>query len=252
MKRFIKALLPSNSSLFKFLSKTYRYSFKIWLPNKKTLIEILDQYANRNKAVTFIEIGANDGVTNDPLTEYIKKNKLWKGVLVEPVPYLFEKLKKNYASCQNELFFENSAISKFEGTQPFYRLKESDNPALPVWYDQIGSFNKDVILSHSNIPGFNELLIEEQINTITFDSLLSKYQLKDINLVHIDTEGYDFEILKLINWSKIKVDIVIYEYVHLAIGDFRKSLKLLKKNGFELFSDKLDIIGINKKISLFA
>ncbi len=42
--------------------------------------------------VTFVQIGANDGVWNDPIEPYLRGEK-WRGVLVEPVPYVFARLK---------------------------------------------------------------------------------------------------------------------------------------------------------------
>ena len=68
--------------------------------------------------------------------------------------------------------------------------------------------------------------------------------------MHIDTEGYDFEILKLIDFEKLDLSIVIFEYVHLSVSDFAKSLKLMKSNGFEVFTSNLDIVCVKKTLKL--
>src|ERR1700761_6797871 len=74
--------------------------------------------------LTFIEIGANDGVSSDPLREFIVKYP-WKGVLVEPQPDVFETLKSNYAHLENRIFFENVAIASNSGPIEMYRISKS-------------------------------------------------------------------------------------------------------------------------------
>ncbi len=45
----------------------------------------LSLLARKYKDLHFIQIGANDGVTNDPIHDLVKSYH-WKGVLVEPLP----------------------------------------------------------------------------------------------------------------------------------------------------------------------
>ena len=241
MKKIIKKILPPDSALFRFLSKQYRSLFKIWLPESRSVESVLKEYSGQNPDVFFIQIGSNDGVSNDPIHNYIV-NRQWKGILVEPVKFLFDKLKLNYRNSTNQLIFENVAIAKNDGTAVFYRIRETDNPDTPFWYSQIGSFDKQVLLSHKDNDDFEKLIVEEEIKTISFSSLVKKHGIKKVNLIHIDTEGYDYEILKLIDFKKLDTRIVIYEYVHLSLSDFIKSLRLVKSNGFRVFVSNLDIV----------
>lgn len=48
-----------------------------------------------SRGTKFVHIGANDGKTGDPIWKYVKRDK-WRGVFVEPISSMFEKLKKNY------------------------------------------------------------------------------------------------------------------------------------------------------------
>ena len=65
----------------------------------------------------FVQIGACDGVFVDPIHRFIIKHR-WRGVLVEPVPYLFNLLMQNYEGYN--LIFENVAISDKEEIKPLY------------------------------------------------------------------------------------------------------------------------------------
>ena len=57
----------------------------------KYLDRVIEKYNHDN--FFFIEIGAHDGIYVDPIHRFIVKHK-WKGILVEPIPYLFELLKR--------------------------------------------------------------------------------------------------------------------------------------------------------------
>jgi hypothetical protein len=57
-----------------------------------------------------VQIGSNNGKSGDPIYRIILQRKGWKGLFVEPVPYLFHQLKTNYGN--NPRFkFENSVIN---------------------------------------------------------------------------------------------------------------------------------------------
>src|ERR1700682_2727682 len=41
----------------------------------------------------FVKVGANDGSTGDPCSDVLLGRTNWKGLLIEPVPYCFDRLK---------------------------------------------------------------------------------------------------------------------------------------------------------------
>jgi|SaaInlV_100m_DNA_2_1039680.scaffolds.fasta_scaffold19128_2 FkbM family methyltransferase len=189
----------------------------------------------------FVQIGSHDGIGggNDPLYEYIEKYN-WSGILVEPVPYLYKELKKNYEGCGN-LVFKNVAISCEGGTMKFYSIEKHSNPKNPFWYNQLGSFNKDVVLSHrQDIPEFDKYFKEEEIKTITFDSLVEG--VNQIDLLHIDTEGYDLEIIKSIDFNKITPSMILYEHKHLE--NPMEAVDYLKNLGYGCYSMPTDTLAI--------
>ena len=248
MKTLIKNTLPKNSLVYKFIRNIYQYRY--WHP-KEWENDIIADYAAYKGKVNFIQVGSSNGVSADPINKIIMSHD-WHGILVEPVKYIFEELKKNYSLIKDRLIFENSAISNTNGKLKFYRLKKSENPNLPYWYEQLGSFNKEVVIKHKDaIPGFDELFFEDSVNAITFKDLISKHNIKKVDFIEIDTEGYDFEILKMIPFSDLKVDFIMFENRHLSDRDYRKALRLLKDNGFVLGSKYKDTIAVSKEILPF-
>ncbi|HEV7230262.1 MAG TPA: FkbM family methyltransferase [Bacteroidia bacterium] len=219
-----------------------------WYPPEKHIPEILELYSSFKQNITFVQIGSNEGIVNDPIYQYVTKYK-WRGILIEPVKYLFDKLTANYAGNDGRLLFENVAIGKENGNAILYRLRESSDPGLPYWYDQLGSFRKEIVLKHKNeIPRIEEFLMEETVSVVRLDSLLKKYSISKLDLIHIDTEGYDYEIIKTISLKNADPDLILFEHKHLSDTDYKACVRYLSKQQFVLFSFWGDTIALAPRI----
>ena len=197
----------------------------------------MDRFFKNLNGLKFIQIGANDGVYQDPVRKYIKHYG-WKGVLVEPQKDVFQKLieghkgKKHFANIR----FENSAISTERGKTNFYIPKRKDR-------GNIGSLAlMDKKLTIANDRG---LVDEITVNCITFDDLLDKYSIEDIDVLVVDAEGFDDKIIMSVDFNRIKPKVIKYEHriikTPVFVADF------LHDNGYEVFvEDKLDAIAIRK------
>lgn len=208
----------------------------------RPVYKIIDARAKNTEDFFFIQIGSNDGKTGDPIYRFVKKYQ-WQGILVEPVNYLFQKLKDTYHNSKR-LIFENVAIDEKDGYKTFYRIEQNNEPNNPYWYDQLGSFNKEVVLKHRNlVPNFDKHFISEQIPTASFTSLLQKHKVQRIDLLHIDTEGYDYNIIKLIPFSSLKPRMILYEHKHLNQTDEIGCQKFLEKQGYKIIKLPSDTFG---------
>lgn len=193
------------------------------------LRETIRKKIKNKKEFFFVQIGSNDGKKGDPLFNLVFKYKL-HGILVEPVPYLFQRLTDNYKGLQH-LIFENAAIGDPKQDLKFYRLVET--PGLPNWHNQLGTFKKHTILTHKfQIPDIEKLIIEEKINVMSFEDLMKKHQVSEITILHIDTEGYDFEIIKSIDFTKWKIENILFENMHLSAPEEIECTNFLQSKGF--------------------
>ncbi len=126
----------------------------------------------------FVQIGANDGDTGDPLRLQIERRR-WRGVMVEPVPYVFRKLREKYGE-HARIRLEMSAIAARPGVLPFYHLRE----ALPGekvwrWYHVLGSFRREVILKHADaVPDIEARIVETPVPCLTFDELCRRHEAR--------------------------------------------------------------------------
>jgi FkbM family methyltransferase len=244
MKLYLKSLL---SNFWVALSYLYNFRNEYWRPTIIRKIDriILDCIEQKNE-FSFIQIGSNDGKSNDPLFYFIKNYKC-RGVLIEPVKYIFDQLKENYQDIQN-VHFENNAVSNNNFFQDFYSIIESTNAEIPKWYKGLSSFKLDTILSHKNrIPNLEKLIVKQNIQPITFQSILDKYRIKNLDILHIDNEGFDYEIIKTINFFDFCPAILLFESKHLSDTDYKTCLKSLRVHYKTIRRNKGDTICYNLK-----
>ena len=199
------------------------------------------------KEFGLVVIGAHFGIwLNDELVKYKNDNIL----LVEPVPYNFKILKKNFQNEKN-IFICTNAVFSENKIEKFYFVREDSIPKLGKhWASGIGSFSKEHLLNHKS-KRFN---IQEKdidnldVEFITFDKLVKNFEIGSIKKLQIDVEGAEFEILKSIDFKEININQIQFEFKHFD-GTFLEGpkLKIIKekliKNGFQLTQiDKENIL----------
>ena len=176
-----------------------------------------------------VVIGAHSGVWLKLLFDQYQNQNI---LLVEPVPYNIQQLKDNTSKYQN-IQIETSAISKKTGVQKFYFVKPDSIKNLGKhWASGIGSFDKQHILNHKNKRFKVEQsdIDEIEIKYLTFKDLVSKHSIASIDMLQIDVEGAEFEILNSIDFNKILIKKIIFEFKHFD-GTFKEGpkLKLIKE-----------------------
>jgi FkbM family methyltransferase len=178
-----------------------------------------------------VQIGANDGIAGDPLVEGFRKNR-WSGLLVEPVPYLYEMLVARYGDRPG-VRLECAAISTHDGEAPLYRLRSIPGQT-PEWFNQLASLDREVLLKHrASIPEIDSLLIEERVPTVRLDTLLARHGIARIDLLVIDTEGHDLEILRTLDLTRFRPALLMFEHQHLSESDKQAAYALLKTAGYD-------------------
>ena len=59
--------------------------------------------------------------------------------------------------------------------------------------------------------GEKEDMVKLQTKSITFDKICSNHNITNIEYLQIDTEGFDTEIIKMIDLSKYKIKTIEYK-----------------------------------------
>ena len=246
-KNILRELIRKRSPIPKIF-----YSY-LWRPKKHSISWFINQYAKINKDIFFVQIGSNDGLEHDPIMKFIIKYD-WKGILVEPQYWVFEKLKRLHQLRFN-LVFENAAICKEDGKAKFYKIGFSESR----WATGLSSFVKETIEKKidsgyvdacakregANIPAKKEDYIKEtQVKCVSLNILIAKHEVKNVHILQIDTEGYDFEIIKMIDTKILHPDIISFEIDHLNEQDKENCVSFLKNMQYQVVICGRDAIAL--------
>lgn len=166
----------------------------------------------RDRPITFVQVGANDGVTNDPLAARIRSGR-WRGLLVEPVPSAYEALVANYSGIDG-LTFEQCAIGAEAGTATFYLPKDGNT--------RIGSFSADHVRAH--YPNRQVELRTIDVPVLPLSTLLARHGFNNFDVLCVDAEGFDDVVLQSLDFGIARPQIIHYEHKNLP-GDRRMALR---------------------------
>ena len=231
----------------------YKYLYK---PPKNSLSEFLHNYSKGKAQIVFLQIGATDGFIYDPLQKFIKRDN-WQGVMLEPQPFVYDNLLTKIHAKRPEIITINAALSHKDGIADLYTLSISKER----WANGLSSFNKQVLIDgikdgsiHKKarkeglrLPNPNNLdaLIETvQIKTISPVTLLKKFDKKKINILSIDTEGFDYEIIKLLNIKDLLPEVIIYEEVNFDTTTKNECRAYLEALGYSILVKGKDVISL--------
>jgi FkbM family methyltransferase len=177
-------------------------------------------------SLNFIQVGAHDGVTADPLRKYIEKCS-WRGILVEPQASAVAKLRGLYQS-NDRITIVQAALDGRIGKRTLYTVESN----LP-WLGGLASLERKMILKHSDLaPGLEQMIREEIVNCITFDDVLGLLSQERIDILQVDTEGADAYILSLFPFDRLRPPIVHWEVKHLTVAQREDCFEKLRSFGY--------------------
>lgn len=199
---------------------------------KKNLIKNLKN--NLPKSInTFFDIGAHHGETT---TEMLKNFQIENCFLFEPVEENFNKLEKkifNYKNNNYKLF--NFALGNENKNVNINQVLESSSSTINAINTQTKYFKrkKKILKLFSRKVEIKK----EVIKVVSFIDFIKKNDIEKIDFIKIDTEGYEYTILKNIETFLKNVRTIQFEHHYdlmiIKNYKFRDIDNLLKKNNFE-------------------
>jgi len=211
-----------------------------------TFAGIISSFSRRTQNFFFIQIGAYDGRKGDPIYEMVRQNR-WSGILVEPQPDIFERLKQNYAGFSG-LAFEQAAIIEDGTSLPLYKLKDQYAHLFHADHRVLSSFRPELIIRHLSQPVDVELALQKvDVPRLSFSGLVKKHGVTRIDLLQIDVEGYDFQIIKSIDFEQIAPKVIHFEHSHLRAIEKAECLDFLIAKDYKLVIGAYDATAFESK-----
>ncbi|WP_095696690.1 FkbM family methyltransferase [Candidatus Planktophila versatilis] len=198
LKVLVKQLIFNN----RFLSSIFG---KFFFGLNQLDSKILDHITFRNGF--FVELGANDGITQSN-TKHFELYKGWRGVLIEPSPKQFKKLKKfrkrknHFFNCACVAFgFPKNTIDMMYSNLMSVALEGRNDILDRVQHAKSGEFH----LEHEETFTF-------QAQARTLQSILDECESpKIIDLLSLDVEGAELEVLAGVDFGGTNFRYIVIE-----------------------------------------
>jgi FkbM family methyltransferase len=233
---------------------TYRTGFRLSRLAAPVFLEpLLHRQLQRKGRLLFVQIGANDGRSFDPIYRFVNQHRdRVAGVVVEPVKPSFESLQRNYRRHPG-VATVNAAIHNTEREMTIHRVDPRRLKGLPSWARGTASFDLE---HHRRMGTPLEAIISETVPCMTLAELLERHGPRDgdaeLDLLVIDTEGYDAEIVRSIDFERTPPQILRFEHGvqqgMMAREVLDELLDLLRRHGYENAIERMDVTSYRPEV----
>lgn len=187
----------------------------------------------------FIQVGANDGVRFDGLYQKITAIDA-SGIVIEPLPRYFKRLVANYEDYPGVRPL-NVALHPTLDRVEIFHVDPTKVGSLPPWTHGIGSVDHDHH-RRSGTPG--ACMTSTIVDAMPFTAVLDKFDVRRIDLLQIDTEGFDLAILEMVPFDRIKPRLIKFEVAVMDDTSKGKAFRLLARHGYRTHVEGEDGIAI--------
>lgn len=223
-----------------------RRGYRLIRADTNNSLESLMFHIIEQRPLTFVQIGANDGHSADPLYEFVTfHHERVRGLVVEPVKDYFDELVQTYRAYPN-IVPVRAAIHRTMKEMTIYRPRPGKRLRKGI-----ASFNPE----HHKRCGIDPAdMLAEKVRCTTLDELLDEHGIRQLDVLQIDTEGYDAEIVRGIDFNRVRPGIIRFEQGFRANlmtpATHRELSRLLHAQGYELVIERRDTTAYLPEIML--
>ena len=224
LKKYL--ILKNYKNFFKYhLAKKYKMGYSQC--GEDLLIDCIVSGLGISKP-TYIDIGANHPILNNNTFLFYSRGS--RGVCIEPDPELFKVIKR---TRKNDVCL-NIGIGPINNENANFYIMSS-KPLSTFVESEANKYVKD------QNYGKEEIKKTIKVPLVTINDTIAKYFSICADIISIDTEGYDFEIIKSLDLQKYRPKIICIET--LRYGDNGKvekqneTIQYLAAQDYFLYAD---------------
>jgi FkbM family methyltransferase len=173
----------------------------------------------RDNTGTFLSLGENDGLTFSNVRALAERG--WRGVMVEPSPKAFQRLKELYNGHKGFYVYQ-FAISDHNGKA---MLQESGPLCSPSDVGLVSTFHSQEKQRFDKSVKYDPV----EVKTFKWKTFLNRLTIKEFDMISIDVEGSELAILPDMDLSKTKLICIEHNGKAELKAEYEKYL-----NGFKL------------------
>ena len=204
------------------------------LDNKKKIIKFFKKEFHNNQICVF-DIGAHKGESIDLFCKNLNVSSIYS---FEPNVNLFKKLNTSKKYISNKIKLFNFAFEEISETKELNVFKDTSSSTLNYINENTEYFKRKKKLFSLFLSNQNFKPDKQNVKICNISEFISEQSVEKIDILKIDTEGYEYNILKGIKEIDLKKIRFIYFEHHydLMINKgykFSNIKKLLEKNNFQ-------------------
>jgi FkbM family methyltransferase len=197
----------------------------------KACERFLRRIAESRSRFSILQVGAFDGVSNDPVHELIRTFPHVRAVLLEPQPAPYAALRRLWQD-ETRVVPLQAALAAGCGERPLYVVADGFSHLHP-FAGQVASFSRahvEKALRRYVWRPSPDAVTAVAVKTIDWSALTARYGVFD--LVVVDAEGFDADVIEMIDLSVGAPDFVMYEHCHLTRKARERSASRLRAAGY--------------------
>ena len=213
--------------------------------------KVLHYYGRKGDKLFMINIGAMDGVLFDAMSGYAGMYN--SDVLyVEPMKKHFDRLVSHKGHHPGNRF-ENSAISDYNGTvwMKSIPIEVVDEGLVHQAFYGMSAIDpsKNGMGSEADREIVEKYAVDVEVNCITWDTLIQKYNVEHFDVLSVDTEGHDYTIFKQIDLNKFRPRLIRLEYCNMTEDEKNEVKRRFTEAGYVYeILDNMDIDAIRQDV----
>lgn len=228
--------------LIRILNRLFKPFYLRLIPITQFQLEV-ERLVRSNRKIKFVQVGANDGVRFDDL--YFTVTSMgWSGIVIEPMTEMFKRLVLNYSDHPNVTPL-NVALHPTKTEAVIFHVANEKLHRYPDWVAGIASMRRKHL--EDNHVNQNDI-VAEIVPCLPLMKIVEDYRLEEADLLQIDTEGFDAEIIRMIDFRHFRPKIIKYEHGNLDRDDEIAIAGLLSRNGYTVHVDgPMDTVALLRK-----
>lgn len=237
------------------------YYHRLYKPAPGSLAAFISAYSlSKQAGVRFLQIGACDGFVYDPLHKFIKRDN-WQGVMLEPQPEVVRNQLSRLYSKREGVRIINAALDRRKGKRMLYTIALSSER----WATGLASFNRDILIGklqsgmlekHFRRQGIDftgspgDAVKGIEVNTITPCEISTLFGDEGIDLLAVDTEGYDYEIIRMLDIDTLSPEIILFEEINLSPEEMTECRSYLASKGYRIITFGKDSVAASASVAI--
>ena len=221
---------------------------------QKKIINKIKSVLNTQRSVSLIDVGSHKG---EYISSIIKNFHIDKIYGFEPNDEIFNDLNKNFSSDKIHLY--NCGVSNEKGEVFLNKNIESSSSSINNLNTNSKYYKKKFFLL--NFLKLKKVTTKSKIQVVRLDEFMNKNNIKKLDLLKIDTEGFEYNAIKSIGSRiyDIKLihiehhfdDMIIKNYTLSDIHAYLKNKGFVKFFKIKMkFRKSFEYLYINKNLNI--